>query len=108
MKSRSVIEHFSSVRDFEDAMIGPQSHFAAIASEEKAIETFRSFKHLKVAMDKEDKNSSEIASFKDDLKLRKVNSESKIDADHAHDLHTHRHILMSDTGNWRKICNSSS
>ena len=102
------MEHFSSVKECDVVKTGPQIQLAAMSSDEKAIEIFLNFTDLKVAMDKVDKNSKVEVSFRAALRFKNVKSESKIDADQAHDLHTLRHALMSETGSRRKMFNTIS
>ena len=103
MKSRSLMQHLSKAKLVAPATTGAQIHFLAIESEEKDIETFFNLICLNVAIERDERKSVVDVSFIDSLKLRNERSASWMDADQAHDLHTDRHTLISDTDSRSKM-----
>ena len=97
------MQHLSRVKLVAPATTGAQSHFLAIESEENDIETFFNLICLNVAIERDERKSVVDVSFKDSFKLRYERSASWMDADQAHDLHTDRHILTSDTDSRSKM-----
>jgi hypothetical protein len=108
IKSLSVKQHFSNVKQFNAATTGPQIHLAAMKSLVNEIETFLNFRDLNVAIDSAVKNSVLEVSVSYLLKFKQERSDSLIEADQAHDLQTLRHIFMSEMDSLSKILTSNS